>query len=178
MHRNKLLRLLSQYNPLGEEEQYKQRMIAFIQANENCFERSLEAGHITGSAWLVNADNSKALLMHHNKLDKWLQLGGHCDGDSDVLSVALKEAREESGVDEIEPVYHTIFDLDIHLIPANATERQHYHYDVRFLLRMTGTREVVGNKESKALQWIGKDDKQLPTAELSVLRMFSKWLNA
>ncbi|MCX5922795.1 MAG: NUDIX hydrolase [Candidatus Dependentiae bacterium] len=177
MHRNNLLELLRQYNPSVQEEiQYKKDIIAFIQAYKDCFERSLEVGHITASAWLVNKDNTQALLMHHAKLDMWCQLGGHCDGDSDALGVAVKEAQEESGINNIAPVSGQIFDIDIHLIPANKREKEHYHYDIRFMLQVVGDEQVVQNSESKELKWFTKDRSALPTDSLSVTRMFDKWL--
>ncbi len=177
MHRSSLVTLLHNYFPEASEEiESKQKMIAFIQENPDCFERTLEYGHITGSAWLLNDDCSKALLMHHHKLDLWVQLGGHCDGDSNVLQVALKEAQEESGIEKIVPVSCDIFDIDIHHIPGNSREKEHYHYDVRFLLRVVGNEQVIQNSESKELRWIDKNETSLPTQSLSVVRMFRKWL--
>lgn len=176
MHRNKLLNLLYAYNPTSEEESFKQEIIAFVRTYPNCFERSLAIGHITASCWLLNKDSSNALLMHHAKLDKWFQLGGHCDGDSDPLHVALKEAQEESGIANIAPVSESIFDIDIHLIPENKKEKEHYHYDIRFLLRVTSAESIIQNNESKELRWIAKDQSQLPTDNPSVVRLFSKWL--
>lgn len=176
MHRLSLLDLLAQYQSTDHEEQrFKIAMISFIKQHPNCFERSLEIGHITASAWLLNRDNSQALLMHHTKLDRWFQLGGHCDGDPDVLGVAVREAQEESGLMFIEPVMPTIFDIDIHLIPANSKEKEHYHYDVRFLLQVAGDTTIMGNRESKELRWITKDPALLPTNSRSVVRMFDKW---
>jgi len=178
MHRSSLLLLLQNYFPTAQEEVVaKQQMVDFIEENLNCFERTLEHGHITGSAWLLNNDGSKALLMHHNKLNLWVQLGGHCDGDSDVLRVACKEAQEESGIKTIIPVSPAIFDVDIHLIPGNSREKEHYHYDVRFLLRVASDEQVVQNNESKELRWVGKDAASLPTQSLSVVRMFNKWIS-
>ncbi len=178
MHRQQLLDLLQQYCPVDlQEKKFKKQLIAFVQQYPNCFERSLEVGHITASCWLVNKDNSKALLMHHTKLDKWFQLGGHCDGDSNVLHVALKEAQEESGIDTISPISKALFDIDIHLIPANKKEKEHYHYDVRFLLQVTSDQQLTQNRESKELRWISKDKKDLPTDSPSVTRMFDKWIN-
>jgi 8-oxo-dGTP pyrophosphatase MutT (NUDIX family) len=113
--------------------------------------------------------------MHHRKLNLWVQLGGHCDGDANVLAVAIKEAQEESGIMHIEPLSLQIFDVDIHLIPANAKEAEHYHYDIRFLLGAQSDEEFVQNSESKELRWISKDAKQMPTNERSVVRMFEKW---
>ncbi len=169
--------MLNEYHPSAPEEQeYKTRMLTFIKDHDDCFERSLAIGHITASAWLLNKAQTHALLMHHAKLDRWVQLGGHCDGDPDVLNVAIKEAQEESGIQGIEPVSNTIFDIDIHLIPANSKEKEHYHYDVRFLLRVTSDKDVVQNNESKELRWISKDKNELPTKEQSVTRMFKKWI--
>ena len=73
--------------------------MAFVSAYPNCFERSLSIGHITGSAWLVNQTKTRVLLTHHKRLNKWLQLGGHADGNPNVLEVAMQEAREESGIE-------------------------------------------------------------------------------
>lgn len=177
MIQNNLTQLLANYDPKAPEEQvYKEQMLTFIAEHTNCFERSCVIGHITASAWLLNNDYSKALLMHHTKLDKWFQLGGHCDGDSDVLRVAIKEAQEESGIQSIVPVSKDIFDIDIHLIPARKQEIAHYHYDVRFLLQVVGNEEVQQNGESKELRWIDKNLDELPTQQRSVTRMFEKWL--
>lgn len=178
MHRRSLLHLLTTYHPDSfEEQKFKDAMITFINTHINCFERSLEHGHITASAWIINKDNTRALLMHHAKLDNWLQLGGHCDGNPNVLEVAIKESQEESGMQHLVALDGTIFDIDIHLIPATKTINAHYHYDIRFLLQVMSNEQVVQNAESKELRWIGKDINLLPTQNSSVIRMFNKWLN-
>lgn len=176
MKRNKLLSLIERYNPSLDEVQAKQEIINFIKNNENCFDRELSIGHITGSSWLLNKEGDKALLLHHNKLDRWFQLGGHADGESDILAVAIKEAMEESGINAIEPVISEIFDIDVHKIPANSKENEHYHYDIRFLLQVKSDETILLNSEAKELRWISKDKKDLPTDENSVVRMFDKWL--
>ena len=176
MKQQKLLNLLEKYSPTEVEKPFKAQIIEFVENHEDCFERSQLSGHITASAWLVNKDNSKALLMHHTKLDRWFQLGGHCDGDSDVLAVAIKEAQEESGINSIAPLSSDIFDIDVHKIPARKNEPEHYHYDIRFILQVTSDEDVVQNRESKELRWISKDPAELPTNEPSVVRMFNKWL--
>lgn len=178
MKRRMLIELLNNYIPQAPEEiEFKQEIMSFVTANPSCFERSLEEGHITASSWLLNKDGSKALLMHHAKLNKWFQLGGHCDGDSDVLGVAIKEAQEESGILTIAPVHSQIFDIDVHLIPANSREKAHYHYDIRFLLHVVSDQEFVKNSESKDLRWISKQSSALPTDNPSVVRMFNKWMS-
>ena len=176
MKREKLTQLLQEYFPLSEEERtYKTQMLVFVQENELCFERSLEKGHITASAWLLNKEGSHALLMHHAKLGLWCQLGGHCDGDPDPLAVAMKEASEESGILAIRQVENSIFDIDIHPIPEGKGVKAHYHYDVRFLLQVESDEEFKINHEAKELRWIAKDQDLLPTGALSVTRMFNKW---
>jgi len=177
MHRNYLLQLLDEYQPLYQEEIVaKEKIISFVKTYSDCFERSLEVGHITASAWLLNKQATHALLMHHAKLNLWVQLGGHCDGNSNVLEVAIKEAQEESGIMDIQPISSAIFDIDVHLIPANAKEKAHYHYDIRFLLQVKNDKKIIQNNESKELRWVTQDKTQLPTKQLSVERMFTKWV--
>ncbi|MBA3955007.1 NUDIX hydrolase [Candidatus Dependentiae bacterium] len=177
MIRSYLINLLEEYASIYPEEMvFKTDMLDFIHKHTDCFERSLKIGHITASCWLLNNDATEALLMHHRKLDKWFQLGGHCDGNPDVLAVALKEAQEESGIEHIVSASSALFDIDIHLIPESSREQAHYHYDVRFLLQVASDEQVVQNQESKELRWIGKSRADLPTDNPSVVRMFNKWI--
>ena len=173
-----LLSLLNEYVPTEEEVGDREKMLAFVKGYADCFERFLEVGHVTASAWLLDKTGEKALLMHHTKLDQWVQLGGHCDGNPDVLSAAIKEAQEESGVMGIVPVNSSIFDLDIHEIPEKGGVKAHLHYDIRFLLQIISDEEIKKNHESKELLWIGKREKELPTKSRSVVRMFHKWVHA
>lgn len=175
MHRSHLIQLLQTYTPTPEETEFKERMLWFIDRYSNCFERSLDVGHITASCWLLNRTKTHALLTHHKKLNEWFQLGGHCDGETDVLSVALKEAREESGIQVIEPLNKNIFDIDIHLIPANSKEKAHYHYDVRFLLGVMSNEKISISNESHSLMWIDKHENKFPSIKRSVKRLFDKW---
>ena len=176
MHRNFLKKLLENYLPVyAEEKECKKRMLSFLSAYPDCFLRSCLPGHFTASAWLVNADHSKILLMHHKKLNKWLQPGGHCDGDGDLLRVAIKEAREESGIDNVVPIQKSIFDIDMHLIPQIGTELPHYHFDIRFLLKVDGDGALKINSESKALKWFEPNNGDFLTSETSILRMLKNW---
>lgn len=178
MKRSSLLALLQAYHPVYREEQeFKHQIVDFVLAYQDCFERTLSIGHITASAWLLNKQGTHALLMHHSKLDRWFQLGGHCDGDSDVLAVAMNEAQEESGINGIVAISADIFDIDVHLIPANSREVAHYHYDIRFLLQVVSDELIARNHESKQLLWIEKGTDALPTQSPSVVRMFHKWVN-
>jgi 8-oxo-dGTP pyrophosphatase MutT (NUDIX family) len=177
MTRQETQLLLKRYFPADQQEQqFKKEMLAFMHAHENCFARSLEIGHITASSWLLNKKGDKALLTHHAKLNRWFQLGGHCDGNPNVLAVALKEAQEESGIQDITPLSAAIFDIDIHLIPENKKEKAHYHYDIRFLLQVQSDEAIQVSEESHALAWFGNDPASLPPVDRSVLRMFNKWV--
>lgn len=177
VHRASLRNLLQSYIPSDLNEQhYKTQMLEFLSKYPDCFERFLEVGHFTASAWLLDKDGTKALLMHHAKLGGWFQLGGHSDGNPNLLEVAIKEASEESGLENIQAISTDIFDIDIHLIPENAKEKVHFHYDVRFLLRHDGSDVVKINHESKELRWIDQQIANLPTTDPSVLRMHQKWI--
>ncbi len=171
-----LVEQLQSYIGYPEEQDHKHHIINFIQNYPTCFERSLAIGHITASAWLVNRDNTHAFLMHHIKLNIWVQPGGHCDGNPNVLDVAIKEAQEESGIQHIQPISTDIFDIDIHFIPANTREKEHYHYDIRFLLQVKSNEDIIKNEESQAIQWFSKNKDLLPTDSRSITRMFDKWI--
>ena len=147
-----------------------------LHAHANVFERSHLPAHFTGSAWLVSADGLRVLLMHHRKLDRWLQPGGHADGDADLARVALREAQEETGVSALR-VEDGIFDIDRHRIPACASEPEHWHYDVRYVVRAGVDERFVINGESQALAWrpvveVAHDD----SFDSSLRRMARKWL--
>lgn len=177
MHRQPLLKLINAYRPTeAGDAAAKERLERFVREHADCFERSLEVGHITGAAWLLNADGTRVLLTHHRKLNLWLQLGGHADGDPDVLAVALREAREESGIEAIEAVTGDIFDLDVHRIPAHDGVPAHLHYDVRFLARVTGPDSFRVSDESHDLAWLSPSDVAALDVDESVMRMQRKWL--
>jgi 8-oxo-dGTP pyrophosphatase MutT (NUDIX family) len=107
-----------------------------------------------------------------------MQLGGHCDGDQNMLNVAIKEAQEESGIKEIKPLSLNIFDIDIHLIPPSKKDDAHYHFDVRFLLHAYSGDKVYKNHESKELRWVERNSENVPTDSDSVTRMFKKLKSA
>lgn len=171
----KTLQLLLNYTPsYPEEEVYKEKMIELLGASDDCFLRSCRVGHFTASAFLLNKDKTHVLMMHHAKLDRWMQLGGHCDGNTDVHAVAIKEAQEESGIDQIKLLNEDIFDIDIHLIPSRAKEQAHYHFDIRFLLHAYESDNFVQNRESKELRWIFMTEEEPLSDSESVNRMFRK----
>jgi 8-oxo-dGTP pyrophosphatase MutT (NUDIX family) len=175
MHRNTLIQLLQNYQPSNPEEtQFKQQTIEFVKQNPDCFERSLLKGHITGSAWIVDKSRQFTLLTHHRKLDRWFQTGGHCDGDSDVLNVAIKEAIEETGLTYIQSIDSEIFDVDIHEIPERKGVPTHLHYDVRFLLEADMSEPLIISSESTNLAWIKLSKVSQLNDSQSIMRMVKK----
>jgi 8-oxo-dGTP pyrophosphatase MutT (NUDIX family) len=176
MHRRALLDKLARHVPFdAAEADALARITTFIGRYPNCFDRSLAVGHITGSAWLIDPPGTHVLLTHHRKLGKWLQLGGHADGNPDVLAVAIREAQEESGIDEIQPVSGEVFDVDVHEIPARDAEARHFHYDIRFLLRAGVGAEFRVSEESHELAWVAVGEVASIETDDSVRRMCEKW---
>lgn len=149
------------------------RILAFVEAHEDCFERTLLDGHITASAWVLNSAHTEALLVHHARLDKWLQPGGHCDGSPDVLATAMREVLEETGV-SAHPARQGLFDLDAHDIPARGQEPAHVHYDVRFLLEADRGVPLVVSEESRAVAWVPLHEVRRLNTDESVLRLVEK----
>ena len=156
---------------------------AFEASDADVYHRTHPPGHFTASAWLVSRDGARVLLTHHKKLRRWLQLGGHADGDQDLANVALREAEEESGLTGL-TIIPEIFDLDAHDIPARGAvgapnyEPAHIHWDVRFVVRAS-VEDFLVSEESLALAWI--DIATLArdvTADASLVRMAKKWLGA
>ncbi|WP_250625750.1 NUDIX hydrolase [Pinirhizobacter soli] len=161
-----------EFSPFGEQGH------AFVQlaSEPNAFERTRSDAHFTGSAWLVSGDGQRVLLTHHRKLDRWLQLGGHADGDSDLAQVALREAEEESGLTDL-AIEGGVFDIDRHLIPARGEEPAHWHYDVRYVVRARGSEQFAVSSESLALGWWPIADIAADaSADESLRRMAMRWL--
>jgi 8-oxo-dGTP pyrophosphatase MutT (NUDIX family) len=177
MHRQTLLNLLSQHQTrFMEEASFIDRARTFIASQPDCFNRELWPAHVTGSTWVVNHDRSKVLVLHHRKHDQWFQPGGHADGDSDILRVALRETTEETGLDQadIRLVDDSIFDIDIHIIPAMGQDPQHEHIDIRFLVEIDDHLPIPGNDESHEVRWASLSEVSRFNNNRSTYRMVEK----
>jgi len=175
--KQELIKNLESYASFNDlEAKHRNHILKFLHENDNNFERSNLYGHITGSSWLLNKDKTKTLLNHHRKLNMWMNFGGHADGATDILSVAIKEAQEESGLKNIFPVQDSIFDVDVHAIPSNATkgEPEHLHYDIRYIL-WTSEKDYSVSKESINLKWVDLDEALEILKSDSLVRMIEKW---
>lgn len=179
MDRSQLLSELHQYKGYNqEEEDFRIRLLQLIESEKDCFQRQLAHGHITGSALIINPAADRVLLLHHRKLDKWLQPGGHADGDENIRRVAEKEAFEETGLKSLRLAGPAILDLDIHRIPARKNEAEHLHYDIRYLFTADPEEPLRMNAESKELGWFLLKEVPARTGNnASINRMLDKVLH-
>ena len=154
---------INDYIPLNEQEAQDQKVILqFMDQFENVLERSNEYAHITSSAFIVNENCNKALMIHHNIMKKWAWTGGHADGDSDLLAVALKEAKEETGVINIKPLTNQIASIDI--LPVRCHEKKnhyintHLHLSIAYLLECDENQSLhICQDENSGVEWVDFD---------------------
>jgi len=185
MHHQPLLDMLERYvlqhpGEAGAAERIRQ----LVTSSPECFERHCRPGHVTASAWVLSHDQSRCVLIHHRKLGRWLQPGGHADGDSNVVAVAQREVQEETGLSELELISTknalTPLDIDVHRIPkrvdasGKVVEDAHDHHDLRFLFRAAADQPLILSEESNEVRWFTHQEVLAVTDEESVLRMLRK----
>ncbi|MBS2027784.1 MAG: NUDIX hydrolase [Deltaproteobacteria bacterium] len=178
-HQARLLALLEHFLPADDlEERHLEAIRALVSSSADCFSRThWVPGHITGSAFIVDPARRQMLLHHHKKLDRWLQMGGHDDGERDAAATALREAREESGLAKVEwpPGERRVLDVDVHEIPARKEDPAHQHHDVRFLFYAESTQPLsMDAQESNALAWIPLADAAAKMGEEGAKRVVAK----
>ena len=172
--REALIELVTNHTPFDHmEREHTMSTLEFLHKNKNSTSTDNLKGHITASAWVLSPHRTETLLTHHRKLNRWLQLGGHIEDDATIQDAALREAVEESGIGNIYFIEDSIFDIDVHLIPARNEVAEHYHYDIRFLLQAERTDFVVSD-ESNELAWVKLTDIGNLVSDESVLRMCRK----
>jgi 8-oxo-dGTP pyrophosphatase MutT (NUDIX family) len=170
---------LAAYRPLDAlQAQFQAEMLAFLEAHGQALSRHNPAGHLTASALVLDAGRRRFLLLHHRKLGRWLQPGGHLDQDPDLLSAARREVREETGLHGLLGGPE-IFDLDIHWIPERRradglVEPRHRHFDVRFLLVCPREMALEGSDESRDLRWFSAAELAGLDSDDSVQRLVHK----
>ncbi len=185
MDLKKIIQCYEPYLPSFEtpenESSDLERFKIFLAREPQAFERSLACGHITGSSFVLDAAKESLLLTFHKKLKKWMQLGGHADGDKNVMNVALKETEEESGIKEKDLVPLSFskdlilpIDFNIHEIPETKKEGAHFHYDVRYLFYTAQSTPIILSDESCALAWVHLDSIEDFSQEENLLKVVKK----
>jgi len=149
--------------PEDDEEDLDLRTIrVFVAQHASPFDRRIAQGHLTGSAVVLSAAGDRVLLLHHRKLERWLQPGGHGDpGETSGEAVALREAREETGLAglALHPSAPRPLDVDVHDIPARRDEAAHQHLDLRYLVVAPAGAELSRSvEETNDLRWFGWDE--------------------
>jgi 8-oxo-dGTP pyrophosphatase MutT (NUDIX family) len=135
-----------------EQEATRRRLLAFVDEHPDALERTCRPGHLTGSALVIDPSTGAVLVLFHRKLQRWLQPGGHADGDGHLAHVAWREATEETGIAGLAVVVPAIH-LDVHEVRPPA-EDPHLHLDVRYLVLAPAGAPAAGNHESEALRWV------------------------
>jgi 8-oxo-dGTP pyrophosphatase MutT (NUDIX family) len=175
MSTHSLIESLRTYHSRYEAEQkFRPRFIELL-SHPRAFFRDHLPGHMTASSWIVDLTGKFVLLTHHTKLNRWLQPGGHADGDQDLLAVARKEAVEETGLTSLKLLSSQIYDIDIHVIPARKEFPEHFHYDIRFLFLADRAERPIISSESHDLAWIPlMDIAEKSQNNISMIRMADK----
>ncbi len=159
-----------------DQVETQRQILEFCAEHPDALYRSCLEGHLTGSALIVDPKQSAVLLIHHKKLGRWLQPGGHVDGQGDLGAAALREAQEETGIEGLELIEPAI-DLDIHAIPSRGPEPAHRHFDVRYLVLAPPDAVVSINDESLEARWVTTDDPDGLIASAELRRLVDRGLS-
>lgn len=180
----KIMEDIAAYVPYNEqEEKDREHILAFLKANDDAFLRENRTAHMTASAWIVNRDRTRVLMCYHKIYDSWSWTGGHADGDTDLLRVALKEAGEETGITRVRPVSEEIYSLEVLTVDGHEKRGEyvsgHLHMNVTYLLEADDTEELSAcEEENSGVRWFSLDEAlRASTEPWFVSRIYAK-LNA
>ncbi|WP_165776150.1 NUDIX hydrolase [Clostridium combesii] len=176
MDKTIMLRQLKSYKPdTIQQQEFQKQTITFVENNKNFYSSHNNKGHLTGSACILDYTKSYILINKHKIFSLWMYLGGHCEqNDKTILSTALREATEESGLTTLTLLTNSIIDIDIHKIMRYKNQEEHLHYDIRFLFETDRKEFLKISKESYDLQWVKTDEIENYTTCQSVIRVLKK----
>ena len=159
------------YQPMNEqEERDKEQILHCLETEKDIFTRENRLAHMTASAWIVNPERTKVLMAYHNIYHSWSWLGGHADGETDLLKVALKEAREESGIYHVKPVSEKIYSLEVLTVDGHVKRGEyvssHLHLNVTYLLQAEETDVLhIKEDENSNVGWFSLEDAVAASTE-------------
>lgn len=181
--RQELINQIEDYKPFNEQEKMdKLLLLNWIRNNDNAFSRENTVAHMTASAWVVNKDRSKVLMVYHNIYNSWSWLGGHADGETDLLSVALREVKEEAGITNVKPVSEEIFSLESLTVDGHVKKgnyiSSHLHLNVTYLLEADSDEAVsIKADENSGVAWFSQEKAlEKSTEPWFVANVYSKLL--
>ncbi|QHQ63517.1 NUDIX domain-containing protein [Anaerocolumna sedimenticola] len=178
--KNNFYKQIKQYNPWNEQEENDRKIILkYVDLFDNIFTRENEIAHITGSSWIVNQDRSKVLMIYHNIYDSWAWTGGHADGETDLISVALREAKEETGIINIKPVLTDIYSLEILCVNGHVKREKyvssHLHLNITYLLEADDSEMLrIKADENSGVKWVDRKDAVNLSNEVWMRGIYSK----
>lgn len=183
MTRQELINQIEDYKPFNEQEKMdKLLLLNWIRNNDNAFSRENTVAHMTASAWVVNKDRSKVLMVYHNIYNSWSWLGGHADGETDLLSVALREVKEEAGITNVKPVSEEIFSLESLTVDGHVKKgnyiSSHLHLNITYLLEADSDEAVsIKADENSGVAWFFPEEAlEKSTEPWFVTNVYSKLL--
>ena len=171
------------YRPWNEQERQDQILILdFLRKNSDAFYRTNLLAHMTASAWVVNPQRSKALMVYHRLYDSWSWTGGHADGEEDLLAVALREVREETGVQRLRPVTEEIYSLEVLTVDGHEKHGRyvpsHLHLNATYLLEAEEDQPLrVCEEENTGVAWFSLADALSASTEPWFVERIYKKLN-
>ena len=181
MNRQKLVSQIRRYVPYNEQEEADKALILnWIEKNDDAFLRDNVVAHMTASAWVVDKDRSKVLMVYHNIYHSWSWLGGHADGETDLLAVAIREVKEEAGISDVRPVSEEIFSLESLTVDGHVKKGRyvssHLHLNVTYLLEADETDPLRKKEdENSGVAWFGlKEAVEVSTEPWFQKRVYGK----
>ena len=164
MNRLELIHQIKKYKTINEqEEKDKYLFLEWIMDHEDAFSRENKIAHITASGWVVNKDRSKVLMVYHNIYDSWSWIGGHADGETDLLATAMREVREETGIKNVCPVTDDIFSIEVLTVDGHTKNgnyvSSHLHLNVTYLLEAdSGETVSIKADENSGVAWFTPEE--------------------